>query len=66
MHLLKLLDIYKNRYRLTKEKYARWDRGLVPTHLELELTELEDDITDATDKLQAAVSKVYEKTIVIS
>jgi hypothetical protein len=65
-HLLKLLDIYKSRYRLTKEKYARWDRGLVPAHIELELTELEDEIADTTDKLQAAVSRVYGKPIVIS
>jgi hypothetical protein len=63
-HLLSLLEIYSQNYRLAKEQYSMWGKGLVPPIVVHNLTEAEDGIAITTKKLQVVLSKIYAKDVV--
>ncbi len=65
-HLLSLLEIHTRNYYLAKEQYAKWGSALVPSIIANNLTEAEDEVVKTTKKLQATLSKVYGKEVIVS
>lgn len=62
-HLVRLLETYTRNYQLAKEQYAKWGSALVPPIIMHNLTEAENSVVETTQKLEAVLSKVYQKDI---
>ena len=62
-HLVKLLETYSRNYHLASEQYARWGSALVPPIIVHNLNEAENSIADTLKKLEAVLSRVYQKDI---
>jgi hypothetical protein len=62
-HLVKLLETYSRNYHLASEQYARWGSALVPPIIVHNLSEAENAIAETLKKLEAVLSKVYQKDI---
>ena len=62
-HLVRLLETYTRNYQLAKEQYAKWGSALVPPIIMHNLTETENSVVETTQKLEAVLSKVYQKDI---
>ena len=62
-HLVRLLETYTRNYQLAKEQYAKWGSALVPPIIMHNLTEAENFVVETTQKLEAVLSKVYQKDI---
>ena len=64
-HLMSLLEIHTRNYYHAQEQYAKWGSALVPPIVVNTLTEEENAVADTMKELQAALSKVYAKRIVV-
>ena len=62
-HLVRLLETYSRNYHLTSEQYAKWGSALVPPIIAHNLAEAENSVAETLQKLEAVLSKVYEKDI---
>lgn len=62
-HLVALLETYSRNYHLSKEQYAKWGSALVPPIIVHNLTEAENAMLNTLKRLEAALSKVYNKDI---
>ena len=62
-HLVRLLETYSRNYQLAREQYAKWGSALVPPIIVNNLNEAEDSVLETVRKLEAVLSKVYEKEI---
>lgn len=62
-HQVRLLETYTRNYQLAKEQYAKWGSALVPPIILHNLTEAENSVVETTQKLEAILSKVYQKDI---
>ena len=62
-HQVRLLETYTRNYQLAKEQYAKWGSALVPPVILHNLTEAENSVVETTQKLEAILSKVYQKDI---
>jgi hypothetical protein len=64
-HLMTMLKIQTNNYYLAKEQYNIFGKGMVPQIISYNLSEAEDGVAKTTSELEAELSKVYGKKIVI-
>jgi hypothetical protein len=64
-HLLSLLEIQSRSYRLAKEQYAIWGRGLVPPIVVHNLEEAESGVADTATKLQTKLKAVYGRPVTV-
>ncbi len=62
-HLVRLLETYTRNYQLAKEQYAKWGSALVPPIVVNNLNEAENSVFETIKKLEAVLSKVYEKDV---
>jgi hypothetical protein len=62
-HLVRLLETYSRNYYLTKEQYAKWGSALVPPIIVHNMNEAENSMLETIKRLEAILSKVYEKDI---
>ena len=62
-HLVRLLETYSRNYHLASEQYAKWGDALVPPIIVNNMTQAENAMADTLKKLEAVLSKVYEKDI---
>jgi hypothetical protein len=62
-HLVRLLEIHSRNYHLAKEQYAKWGSALVPPIIMNNLTEAENSLIETLQRLEAVLSKVYQKDI---
>ena len=62
-HLVRLLETYSRNYHLASEQYAKWGSALVPPIIVHNMTEAENSMVETLKKLEAVLSKVYEKDI---
>ena len=62
-HLVRLLETYSRNYYLTKEQYAKWGSALVPPIIVHNMNEAESSMLETIKRLEAILSKVYEKDI---
>lgn len=62
-HLMRLLETYTRNYHIVKEQYAKWGDALVPPIIAHNLTEAENAIIETKKKLEAILSKVYNRDI---
>jgi len=62
-HLVRLLETYSRNYYLSKEQYAKWGSALVPPIILSNLNEAENAMLETIQKLEALLSKVYQKDI---
>lgn len=63
-HLVRLLETYSRNYQLAKEQYAKWGSALVPPIIVSNMNEAEGSLLETIKKLEATLSKVYEKDII--
>lgn len=62
-HLVRLLETYSRNYYLSKEQYAKWGSALVPPIVLSNLNEAENAMLETIKKLEALLSKVYQKDV---
>ena len=62
-HLVRLLEIHSRNYYLAKELYAKWGSALVPPIIVSNMNEAENSMLETIKRLEAILSKVYEKDI---
>jgi hypothetical protein len=62
-HLVKLLETYSRNYHLASEQYAKWGSALVPPIVVHNMNEAENAVAETLKKLEAVLSKVYQKDI---
>lgn len=62
-HLVRLLETYSRNYYLAKEQYAKWGSALVPPIIVNNMNEAENSMLETIKRLEATLSKVYEKDI---
>ena len=62
-HLVRLLETYSRNYHLASEQYAKWGDALVPPIIVHNMTAAENSMVETLKKLEAVLSKVYEKDI---
>jgi hypothetical protein len=62
-HLVRLLETYSSNYYLAREQYAKWGDALVPPIIVNNLKESENAIAETLKKLEAVLSRLYEKDI---
>ena len=62
-HLVRLLETYSRNYHLASEQYAKWGDALVPPIILHNMTAAENSMAETLKKLEAVLSKVYEKNI---
>jgi hypothetical protein len=62
-HLVRLLETYSRNYHLAKEQYAKWGSALVPPIIVNNMTDAENSMIEAMEKLQNILSKVYKKDL---
>jgi hypothetical protein len=62
-HLVRLLETYSRNYHLASEQHAKWGSALVPPIIVHNMTEAENSMVETLKKLEAVLSKVYEKDI---
>jgi hypothetical protein len=62
-HLVRLLEIHSRNYHLAKEQYAKWGSALVPPIIMHNMTEAENSLIETIQRLEAVLSKVYQKDI---
>lgn len=62
-HLVRLLETYSRNYQLAKEQHAKWGSALVPPIIVSNMNEAENSMLETIKKLEATLSKVYEKDI---
>ena len=65
-HLVRLLEIHSRNYHLAKEQYAKWGSALVPPIILHNMTEAENSLIETIQRLEAVLSKVYQKDIHLS
>ena len=63
-HLVALLETYSRNYQLAKEQYAKWGSALVPPIIMHNMVEAENSVVDTLGKLEAVLSRVYNKTVI--
>jgi hypothetical protein len=63
-HLVRLLETYSRNYHLASEQYAKWGDALVPPIIVHNMTAAENSMAETLKKLEAVLSKVYEKNII--
>lgn len=62
-HLVRLYDTYSRNYYLAREQYAKWGDALVPPIIVNNLNEAESSMVDTINRLEAVLSKIYQKEI---
>jgi hypothetical protein len=62
-HLVRLLETYSRNYYLAREQYAKWGSTLVPPIIVHNMNEAENSMLETIKRLEAILSKVYEKDI---
>lgn len=62
-HLVRLLETYSRNYHLAKEQYAKWGSALVPPIIVNNMSDAENSMIEAMEKLQNILSKVYKKDL---
>jgi hypothetical protein len=62
-HLVTLLETYSRNYQIAKEQYAKWGSALVPPIIVHNMVEAENSMMGTLKKLEAVLSKVYNKEI---
>lgn len=62
-HLVQLLETYSRNYYLAKEQYAKWGSALVPPIIVSNMNEAENSMLETMKRLEAILSKVYNKDI---
>jgi hypothetical protein len=62
-HLVRLLETYSSNYYLAREQYAKWGDALVPPIIVNNLKDSENSMIETLKRLEAVLSKVYEKDI---
>ena len=64
-HLVRLLETYSRNYYLASEQYAKWGDALVPPIIVNNLRESEKSMIETLKRLEAVLSKVYNKDILL-
>ena len=64
-HLVRLLETYSRNYHLASEQYAKWGDALVPPIIVNNLRESEKSMIETIKRLEAVLSKVYNKDILL-
>lgn len=62
-HLVRLLETYSRNYHIASEQYAKWGSALVPPIIVHNRNEAENSVAETLKKLEAVLSKVYQKDI---
>lgn len=62
-HLVRLMEIHSKNYRMAKEQYAKWGSTLVPPIVVHNMTEAENAMSENLQRLEAVLSKLYNKDI---
>jgi hypothetical protein len=62
-HLVRLLETYSRNYHIASEQYAKWGSALVPPIIVHNKNEAENSVAETLKKLEAVLSKVYQKDI---
>ena len=62
-HLVRLLETYSHNYYLAREQYAKWGSALVPPIIVHNMTDAENSMLEALQRLEMVLSKVYKKDI---
>jgi hypothetical protein len=62
-HLVRLLETYSRNYHLASEQYAKWGDALVPPIIVNNLRESENSMVETLKRLEAVLSKVYNKDL---
>jgi hypothetical protein len=62
-HLVRLLETYSRNYHMASEQYAKWGSALVPPIIVHNRNEAENSVAETLKKLEAVLSKVYQKDI---
>jgi hypothetical protein len=62
-HLVRLLETHSKNYHIAREQYAKWGSALVPPIIVHNMTEAENSMLETLQRLEAVLSKVYQKEI---
>lgn len=60
-HLVRLLETYSRNYYLAREQYAKWGDALVPPIIVNNLHDAENSMIETTSRLEAVLSRIYQK-----
>lgn len=62
-HLVTLLEIHYQNYRLLSKQYAQWTAALVPPVIVSSLAREESEIEEVTQKLRGILAEVYDNDV---